>query len=110
MITCLGDVLRPNAGKATVRLLQRLGHQVEFPRDQTCCGQPMYNSGYSELARRQAQHTIQVFDNGLPVVVPSGSCAAMVKLEYPHLMHGDEHWHARAQDLAARTFELGDFL
>jgi L-lactate dehydrogenase complex protein LldE len=110
MITCLGDVLRPNAGKATVRLLRRLGHEVEFPGDQTCCGQPMYNSGYAELARRQAQHTIQAFDNGLPVVVPSGSCAAMVKLEYPHLLDDDARWHERASELAGRTFELGDFL
>jgi L-lactate dehydrogenase complex protein LldE len=110
MITCLGDVLRPSVGQATVRLLRRLGHEVEFPQAQTCCGQPMYNSGYADLARRQAQHTIQVFDRGFPVVVPSGSCAAMVKLEYPHLLHDDQHWHSRAQELAARTFELGDFL
>jgi L-lactate dehydrogenase complex protein LldE len=110
MITCLGDVLRPSAGRATVRLLRRLGHEVEFPWDQTCCGQPMYNSGFADLARRQAQHTIRVFDDGLPVVVPSGSCAAMVKLEYPHLLHDDERWYTRAQELAARTFELSDFL
>jgi L-lactate dehydrogenase complex protein LldE len=62
------------------------------------------------MARRQAQHTITVFGSGLPVVVPSGSCAAMIKLEYPHLLHDDPVWHTRAQELAARTFELGDFL
>lgn len=110
MITCLGDVLRPAAGQATVRLLERLGHQVLFPAAQTCCGQPFYNSGFADLARQQAQHTIGVFSGPEPVVTPSGSCAAMVKLEYPQLFEHDPAWLARAQELAARTFELGDFL
>jgi len=110
MITCIGDVLRPAAGKATVQLLRRLGHEVDFPPEQTCCGQPFYNSGYAELARRQARHTIDVFSAEQPVVVPSGSCAAMVKVEFPHLLEDDPAWHARAVELAARTFELGDFL
>ncbi|HEX4148182.1 MAG TPA: (Fe-S)-binding protein, partial [Pirellulales bacterium] len=57
-VTCLADVLRPEAGQATVRLLRRLGHEVLFPGGQTCCGQPFYNSGFAELARRQAQQTI----------------------------------------------------
>ena len=110
MITCLGDVLRPQAGQATVRLLRRLGHEVDFPRDQTCCGQPHFNSGFADFAREQAKHTLRVFAGEQPVVVPSGSCAAMVKLEYPHLFEGDAEWHPRAVQLAARTFELADFL
>src|SRR5262245_46007946 len=110
MITCLGDVVRPAAGMATVRLLRRLGHEVEFRSAQTCCGQPMYNSGFADLAREQAKHTIEVFKGDDPVVVPSGSCAAMVKVEYPHLLEHDEKWLAAAQQLAARTFELSDFL
>ncbi len=110
MITCLSDVLRPQIGIATVGLLRRLGHEVEFPSEQTCCGQPMYNSGFSELARKQAQHTISVFEGNHPVVVPSGSCAAMVKIEYPELLSGDDTWHRRAVDLAERTFELSSFL
>jgi L-lactate dehydrogenase complex protein LldE len=110
MITCLGDVIRPEAGQATVRLLRRLGHSVGFPQDQTCCGQPMYNSGYADLAREQARHTIRVFESDDAVVVPSGSCAAMVKVEYPHLLHDDAKWHPRALALAARTYELSDFL
>jgi L-lactate dehydrogenase complex protein LldE len=110
MITCLGDVLRPQAGQATVRLLRRLGHEVDFPRDQTCCGQPHFNSGFADHAREQAKHTLRVFAGEQPVVVPSGSCAAMVKLEYPHLFEGDAEWHPRAKQLAARTFELADFL
>ena len=110
MITCLGDVLRPAAGQATVRILRRLGHEIDFPTQQTCCGQPHYNSGFADLAREQAKHTIEVFAGERTVVVPSGSCAAMVKLEYPHLLKDDPAWHDRAVDLAGRTFELADFL
>lgn len=110
MITCLGDVVRPEVGKAVVRLLRRLGHEVDFPQAQTCCGQPFYNSGFSDLARAQAQHTIGAFAGERTVVVPSGSCAAMVKVEYPHLFEEGSEWHARAVELANRTFELSDFL
>jgi L-lactate dehydrogenase complex protein LldE len=110
LVTCLGDTLFPDVGLATVALLRRLGVEVDFPQAQTCCGQPHFNSGYRELASGLARHTIAAFDNGRVVVTPSGSCAAMVKLEYPELMHGDLVWHARAEDLARRTHELADFL
>ena len=110
MITCLGDCVRPSAGQAVVRILRRLGHAIDFPAAQTCCGQPMFNSGYRDLAREQARHTIAVFAGEAPVIVPSGSCAAMVKVEYPHLLEGDRVWHERALDLARRTFEFSDFL
>jgi L-lactate dehydrogenase complex protein LldE len=110
LITCLGDALFPEVGVATVRLLRRLGVTVDFPPAQTCCGQPHFNSGYHQDARALAKHTIQAFANGQPVVAPSGSCAAMVKLEYPHLFHDDLIWHGRAEDLAHRTHELSDFL
>lgn len=110
MATCLGDVIRPEAAIATVRLLRRLGHEVDFPQAQTCCGQPMFNSGYAELARNQAKHTIQVFEGSDAVVVPSGSCAAMVKIEFAHLFEDDRSWQERAQDLAGRTYELSDLL
>ncbi len=110
MITCLADVLRPEIGMATVKLLRRLGHEVDFPADQTCCGQPMFNSGFADLARAQAKHTIAAFDDSEVVVTPSGSCAAMLKVEYPELMHGDKAWHGRAAALGERTFELSSFL
>lgn len=110
MITCLADVLRPEIGIATVNLLRRLGHEVEFPLAQTCCGQPMFNSGFSDLAREQAKHTIGVFDDSEVVVTPSGSCAAMLKVEYPELLHADDAWHRRAVALSERTFELSSFL
>jgi L-lactate dehydrogenase complex protein LldE len=110
MVTCLGDALFPDVGVATVRLLRRLGVEVDFPPAQTCCGQPHFNSGYQADARALARHTIQAFANRQTVVTPSGSCAAMVKLEYPELFHDDLVWHGRAEDLAHRTRELSDFL
>jgi L-lactate dehydrogenase complex protein LldE len=110
MITCLGDALFPDVGVATVRLLRRLGVTVDFPAAQTCCGQPHFNSGYHDDARDLARHTIRAFANGSTVVTPSGSCAAMVKLEYPELFHDDPAWKAKAEDLARRTHELSDFL
>src|SRR5262249_18327960 len=110
MITCLGDAFFPDVGVAAGRLLRRLGVAVDFPQGQTCCGQPHFNGGYPREARELAKHTIRTFANGQPVVTPSGSCAAMVKLEYPELFHGDLVWHERALDLATRTRELSDFL
>lgn len=110
MVTCLGDALFPEVGVATVRLLRRLGVAVAFPEAQTCCGQPHFNSGYHPEARRLARHTIAAFADAPLVVAPSGSCAAMVKLEYPELFHDDPEWHARSLDLARRTHELSDFL
>lgn len=110
LVTCLGDTFFPAVGVATVRLLRRLGVEVDFPPAQTCCGQPHFNSGYQDHARELAKHTIRAFAPGQPVVAPSGSCAAMVKLEYPELFHEDRVWSRRAADLAGRTHELSDFL
>jgi L-lactate dehydrogenase complex protein LldE len=110
MITCLGDALFPDAGVATVRLLRRLGVAVDFPAAQTCCGQPHFNSGYHGDACDLARHTIRAFAGESMVVTPSGSCAAMVKLEYPELFHDGPAWRAKAEDLARRTHELSDFL
>jgi len=94
MITCLGDAFFPQVGVATVKLLKRLGVDVDFPPAQTCCGQPHFNSGYHHDARELARHTIKAFAGGRLVVTPSGSCAAMIKLEYPELFHDDMVWHA----------------
>ena len=110
MITCLGDALFPDVGVATMKLLRRLGVTVDFPEAQTCCGQPHFNSGFHHEARDLAKHTIHAFAKSPLVVTPSGSCAAMVKLEYPELFHHDPVWHGRAEDLARRTHELSDYL
>ncbi|HVS37458.1 MAG TPA: (Fe-S)-binding protein [Gemmataceae bacterium] len=110
LATCLGDALFPDGAAATVRLLRRLGVEVGFPTAQTCCGQPHFNSGYRNEARDLARHTIRTFSGPETVVTPSGSCTAMVKLEYPELFHDDPSWRRRAEDLAQRTHELSDFL
>lgn len=110
LVTCLGDALFPDVGVATVRLLRRLGCTVAFPDAQTCCGQPHFNSGYHGDCRDLARHVLKTFGLYPHVVVPSGSCAAMVKVEYPELFRDDAVWHARAVDLARRTHELSDFV
>src|SRR5438876_3214866 len=79
MITCLADALFPEVGVATVRLLRRLGVEVDFPPNQTCCGQPHFNSGFHREACELARHAIRAFPSNQLVVTPSGSCAAMVK-------------------------------
>lgn len=109
-ITCLTDVYFPRAGVAVVKVLTHLGHTVEFPRDQTCCGQPMFNNGFTSDARDLARRMIALFEPFETVVTPSASCAAMVRERYPQLFAGDAAWSARADALAARTFEFSEFL
>ena len=110
-ITCLIDTLEPQIGEAVVRVLDRLGVEVAFPKDQTCCGQPAFNAGMRNDARVMAQHTIKVFEKASgPVVIPSGSCAAMLRHGYPELFADDPEWLPRASTLAQRTFEFTEFL
>lgn len=110
MITCLGDVFFPEVGVAMVKLLRRLGVTVDFPEGQTCCGMPLFNSGYREEAAKVAARTVDLFAGSEHVVVPSGSCAWMIKTEYPGLLARDGNRHAAAVALAARTHELSQFL
>lgn len=100
----------PDVGVATVKLLRRAGFQVDFPEAQTCCGQPFFNSGFRDEAVKLAQHTIKTFEQYDAVVLPSGSCATMIRVEYPHLLAEWPGWHERATLLAAKTYELTEFL
>lgn len=109
MITCLGDALFPRVGVAAVRVLRELGVEVDFPPDQVCCGQPAFNSGYRREARTSARAFLRAFADSEHVVSISGSCAAMVRCHYPLLFAGRPEETA-ARDLAARTFELSQFL
>ena len=110
-ITCLLDTLYPEIGEAVVRLLARCGQSVDLPAGQTCCGQPAFNAGMRSEARGVAMHTIQTFEKTQgPVVVPSGSCAAMIRHGYQELFAGDSRWLPRAQALAERTYELTEFI
>lgn len=107
--TCLVDLIYPQAGLSAMRLIAREGVRVVFPQDQTCCGQPAYNSGFREEARRVAQAQLDAFPQDLPVVVPSAACAGMLKAQYPALFAQTPD-AGRAQALAARVVELSDFL
>ena len=109
-VTCLVDLMRPSVGFAAVRLLEAAGCEVLVPRVQTCCGQPAYNSGDKCSAKSLALQTIAAFEGFDYVVAPSGSCAAMLKLHYPHLMSGDEDAGRRARAFAERVHELAAFL
>ena len=108
--TCLVDLFYPEVGAAVVRVLRRLGVAVDFPEDQTCCGLPLFNSGYHREAARVARRTVPLFADSDHVVVPSGSCAWMVKKEYPGLLKDDPALGPQAESLASRTYELSQFL
>ncbi len=109
-ITCLTDTFYPRSGIAAVKVLERLGCDVDFPHEQTCCGQPLYNNGFHEDARELARRMVRVFEPSDYVVTPSGSCAAMIRDYYADLL---EHDHAYAEGVAAlikKTFEFTEFL
>ena len=110
MITCLGDMFFPEVGVAMVTLLRRLGVTVDFPQGQTCCGMPLFNSGYHHDAAIVAARTVGLFAASEHVIVPSGSCAWMVKTEYPGLLKDDPAQAAAALALAKKTYELSQFV
>jgi L-lactate dehydrogenase complex protein LldE len=108
-VTCLVDLFRPNIGYSTVRLLTNAGCRIEVP-PQTCCGQPAFNNGDRETARACARQVVAAFAGFDYVVVPSGSCAGMLKVHYPALFPEGSPWHRRTQEFADRTHELVSFL
>ena len=109
MRTCLADHVAPGVAKATARVLEKLGVTVTVPKAQTCCGQPGWSAGHPDQARTVARQALRAFAGTDPVVVPSGSCAAMITHGYIDLFAGEPEEDA-ARDLAARTFELTQFI
>ncbi|HWU00978.1 MAG TPA: (Fe-S)-binding protein [Terriglobales bacterium] len=109
-VTCLVDLFRPAVGFASIKLLEDAGCDVEVPSVQTCCGQPAYNSGDSDDAADIARQVIDAFEGYDYVVAPSGSCGGMISKHYPDLLAADKDYADRARKLAARTFELTQFL
>ncbi len=105
-VTCLVDLHRPTVGFAAIRLLEAAGCDVEVPRAQTCCGQPAYNSGDRATTTAIARDILDAFGGYDYVVVPSGSCAGMLRTHMPHLFDDDPNTSARAEALAAKTYEL----
>lgn len=109
-VTCLTDTVAPEAGRAVVRLLERLGHTVEFRPEQTCCGQLHLNTGYRREARELARRFVRVFADAEVVVAPSASCVGTVRELYPSLAQGDAAFERQVNALAPRVVELSQLL
>lgn len=109
-VTCIIDQIYPEVGLSTVNVLKRLGVEVDFPSGQTCCGQPAFNSGFWRDAMPLARRTIDVLQSDRYIVVPSGSCASMIRVFYAELFHDQPEMQTRISSLASRTFELSEFI
>jgi L-lactate dehydrogenase complex protein LldE len=109
-VTCIVDQLFPKVGMAMVDVLERIGYEVDFPEEQTCCGQPAFNSGYRHEAREVACHFLKVFRDAEYIVVPSGSCAGMIAHQYFELFKDDPERLEAARAMAPRIWELSKFL
>lgn len=107
--TCLIDLCFPQAGMAGMELLQREGIQVIYPQSQSCCGQPAYNSGFVEEARKVARQQLKAFPKDYPILIPSGSCGGMLRHHYPKLF-ADQPEAVEAQRFAERVYEWSEFL
>jgi len=110
-VTCLIDTFFPQIGEAMVNVLNRAGVRVDFPPAQTCCGQPAFNAGLRSEALPLARHTIRIFEETTgAIIIPSGSCAAMVRYGYLELFKDDPAWLERAGELAKRVYEFTEYL
>lgn len=107
--TCLGSVSFSEALICSIKLLQHYGVEVIYKKDQTCCGQPSYNTGYYDESRKTALHNIKLFSEPYPVIVPSGSCAGMMMHDYIRLFEGTEYENM-VSDFSKRVYDLSDFL
>ena len=109
-IQCLVDGIYPEVGEAMVQIFRKLGITMTCPTQQTCCGQPAFNSGYRREARIAAKRFIQIFETADTIVCPSGSCVTMVRHHYAELFNGDGSWLQRARQVADKTYELTEYL
>jgi len=109
-IPCLVEQFMPEVGIATAKILSRLGIGLDYPQGQTCCGQPLYKSGYRAKTVELAKQFISLFQDTEAVVCPSGSCVAMVRKEYPSVLKHYPSWYNRALELGPRVHELSQFL
>lgn len=109
-IPCIVDLVLPHIGESTAALVTHLGCRPVYHRQQTCCGQMSFNSGFRDEAKQLARHLIEVFENDDVIVSPSGSCVNMVKNRYPDLFEDEPEWRRRALALAPRVYELSQFI
>ena len=109
-VQCIVDSIHPEVGDAMVHIFHKLGVPITCPTNQTCCGQPAYNSGYRHPAAIAAKHFIKIFEDSDIIVCPSGSCVNMVRNHFPELFRDEPTWLRRAEELAGRVFELSEYL
>ncbi len=109
-VTCLVEQLFPQVGIAMVEVLERLGVEVDFPKRQSCCGQPAFNMGHREEARRFAKSCLEIFADSEYVVVPSGSCVSMIRHQFPELVADSAREKILAKSLAQRCYEFSQFI
>jgi L-lactate dehydrogenase complex protein LldE len=109
-VTCIVDQLFPKVGLAMAEVLERLGYQIDFPENQTCCGQPAFNSGYRAEARIVARHFLDTFESSEAIVVPSGSCTSMVVHHFAELFQKEPETLTRVHSLEKRVWEFSTFL
>ena len=109
-VTCIVDQVFPKVGLAMADVLERAGYKLDFPPAQTCCGQPAFNSGYRESSRQVARHFLDVFSDSEYIVVPSGSCTAMISHHYDDIFENDTEMRKKASDVGARVYEFSQFL
>lgn len=111
-ITCLIDIFFPQVGESTVKILKNLGVEVDFPKDQTCCGQPSFNSGFQEDTRSIAKRFLSIFnqDHNRFIICPSGSCTSMIRVFYKELFKNDPQMLETTYKVSSRTYELSEFL
>ncbi|MPL58518.1 Lactate utilization protein A [bioreactor metagenome] len=109
-ITCIADLMYADVGKSVVNVLKRSGVKLDFPEGQTCCGQPAFSSGYYKETVKVAKKVIEVFERSERVVIPSGSCAAMIHHGYPTLFANDPVWKKKADEFVAKSYEFSQFL
>jgi len=109
-VTCIVDQLFPKVGIAMAEVLERAGFEVDFPEEQTCCGQPAFNTGYRAEARDVARHFLRVFRDAEYIVIPSGSCTGMIEQHYPELFKKDPVWLEQVNRIRPRIWEFTKFL
>ena len=109
-VTCIVDQLFPKVGMAMAEVLERLGYEIDFPEEQTCCGQPAFNSGYRAEAAAVARHFLDTFEKSETIVVPSGSCTGMIVHHYRELFQKEPETLVRVEALEKRVFEFATFL
>jgi L-lactate dehydrogenase complex protein LldE len=109
-VTCIVDMIYPQTGLSVLKIFDYLGIAYDFPMEQTCCGQPAFNSGYRTEARTVARQFLKAFAESEVIVTPSGSCAAMIRHEYPALFTENAEEQALAENLASNTWELTEFI